>query len=582
MPTKPQRVASASTVDPTFRAVGDRQVLQAILVTGIFAAVHVIGGDFSEPLAAIAVTLPLISLIVASRSAGSDRSANWLSICMTISVAITAWQVGPHADLQWLLFANVAVFFLAFEERHPSPQAIAIGLNAGAFAAFTALQQTNHWEGVVSERAQHAISWATRVVALVDLLWMMRHFLQNDRRYREAELRLRDEGWRAASQREAFFADMCHEIRTPLVALTHVHEVLLKTPRAEDERRLVEQALAAGDHLVAILNDGLDLARMDAGRLEIDRRPFSVAELIDETVELWRAMAGARDVAVLREIDLGRSPVRVGDRRRLKQVLYNLVNNALKFTERGSVRVVCTSGAGDEIIIRVIDTGVGMTPDQLQRVFDTFVQGDTTGESQGGSGLGLAISRRLAQLFGGRLEAFSAVHEGSEFRLTLPMPIAALSEIAEVATPQPSKIGPLRVLLAEDTVVNQWVIRRMLEELGHAVEVVADGRSAVASWREHQPDAILMDVQMPVMDGLSATRRIRAQELPGQPEVPILALTGHALPSEVEQCLASGMTGHLAKPVHLRDLQMALETSVREARHTIKARQTIEITSSPN
>jgi signal transduction histidine kinase/AmiR/NasT family two-component response regulator len=525
-----------------------------------------------------AIALPPAAWLAAKRLGWTDRSAMVMVGAFAASVALAAWQIGPAADLHWLFISNVVMIFLALEERHPNPQAAAIGINAGAFASFTTLQATGMWTGAVPLAGQLGISWAVRAVALFNLLWIMRYFRNNERRFRRVLRFARDEGWRAAADREAFFADMCHEIRTPLVALTHVHDVLLKSPRDAEERALVEQAIAAGDHLVAVLNDALDLARMDAGRLELDRRPFSLPELVQETVSLWRPIAGARKVDVEADVELTDRTVRLGDRRRLKQVLYNLMSNAVKFTERGKVTLRVRASEGTRVEFRVIDQGIGMTPEQLERVFEAFAQADSsTGSRYGGTGLGLAISQRLVHVFGGKLDVTSAPGVGSEFQFEVPLAVAALEDIEQPVVGDEARATPLRVLLAEDTVVNQWVIRRMLEDLGHTVEVAADGRSAVEAWRNDRPDVILMDVQMPEMDGLTATRRIRAQEEVGKAEVPILALTAHAMPAEVEQCLRAGMTGHLSKPVRQRDLQRALLDAVQVAKRTIKPKDHIDV-----
>lgn len=571
--------ADLATTD-IYHLVGDRLWLQIVLLALVLLFVHLQGPPLSNALWMAALGVPVLALLYSARQRSSPAVVWALTLACLPLVLTTAWLAGPEAEVHWLWFANMVVLFLAFEERLPQAQAWGVAINAGAFVVSTFLEWTGSWTGQLAPDAQRGLALIVRVAVLLDLMWMMRHFLKRERRFRKVMRFARDEGWRAAAERESFIADMCHEIRTPLVALTHVHEVLLRSMRDPEERAMVEQAILSGDHMVAVLDDALDLARIDAGRLELDLRPFCVRELVEETVRLWRVIVTGRPVQVVADVQLEPS-IRCGDRRRLKQVLMNLLSNAMKFTEQGRVTVM-VSAVGDRVMFRVTDDGVGMSQRQLSRVFEAFTQADrTTGTRHGGSGLGLAICQRLVQVFGGQLEVASALGAGSEFRFEIPLPCADMvaeeSESAQVEVDN----TPLRVLIAEDTAVNQWVIRRMLEELGHEVDVVADGRSAIDRWRSWRPDVILMDLEMPLMDGLTATRRIRSLERVGQHEVPILALTAHAMPAEVEACLRAGMDGHLAKPVRQKDLQRALITAVRAARTTVKTRDELMVASHP-
>ena len=256
------------------------------------------------------------------------------------------------------------------------------------------------------------------------------------------------------------------------------------------------------------------------------------------------------------------------DRRRLVEVLLNLVANAVKFTERGRVEVVVRAGSGDRVTFRVRDEGIGMSREEVARVFGAFAQAaPSSADRYRGSGLGLAIAQRLVQSFGGQVEVVSEPGKGSELSFTLELPAAGeVTELPVRDDPTAEEvIGRLRVLLVEDTVVNQWVVRRMLTAMGFDVDVVGDGRAAVEAWRRSRPDVILMDLHLPILDGAEATRQIRAMER-GNRRVPILALTAAAMPAEVEQCLTAGMDAHVAKPVRQEELHTAILRAVRRVR----------------
>jgi signal transduction histidine kinase/AmiR/NasT family two-component response regulator len=564
----------------TYHLVGDRLWLQAVLLALILLVVHVLASPLPGWLWLAVLGAPSVALLYSLRRRTSPGVAWVLMFACLPLVLLAAGLAGPQSEVQWLFFSNMVAFYLAFEERFPRAQAWGVAINAAAFVTSALLEWNGAWTGALPGDSQRGLALLVRLAVLIDLLWVMRHYLRHERRFRRVMRHDRDDGWRAAAERETFIADMCHEIRTPLVALTHVHEVLLSSLPDPKDRALVEQAIRSGDHLVDVLNDALDLARIDAGRLELDSRAFCLRELVEETVALWRVITHGRPITVDANVQLLRT-VRRGDRRRLKQVLMNLLSNAVKFTEQGRISIV-VSGEGELVQLRVVDDGVGMSETQIAKVFEAFTQADrSTGSRYGGTGLGLAISQRLVHAFGGQLQVASALGAGSEFRFEIPLPHAELvTQEPEPPTMDVDTI-PLRVLLAEDNLVNQLVIRRTLEQLGHEVEVVGDGRSAVERWRASRPDVVLMDVEMPAMDGLTATRRIRSLEPVGQHEVAVLALTAHAMPAEVEQCLRSGMNGHLAKPVRPKDLQRAMITAVRASRAKVKTRDELSVISHP-
>jgi signal transduction histidine kinase/AmiR/NasT family two-component response regulator len=529
-------------------------------------------------LAALVLVWSLAALVLISIWGATEASAAVVVGSFTFIVGSLAWVAGPRADVQWLLLSNVVVFFLVFEERYPRTRAVAVALNTACFAALAWMEAAGTWTGSLPTGWDEAARWPVRLAVLADVLGLLRHFARNERRYERATRLARDEGWRAAGEREAFIAEMCHEIRTPLMALSHIHETLLRSSLPADDRPLVEQAVNAGDHLMSVLSDALDLARVDAGRLDVDVQAHDLSEVVGEVVGLANAMARSRALRLMVDVQLGGRSIRMFDRRRLTQVLLNLISNAIKFTERGEVLVTVRRGVGDAVEFRIRDEGLGMSVEEVERVFRAFEQAaPSSADRFRGAGLGLAISHRLVQAFGGQLEVSSDPGRGSELRFTLVMPSS--DQITEEPEPEPTMddVGRLRVLLVEDMVVNQWVVRRMLEAMGFEVEVVADGRSAVDTWRRTRPDIVLMDLHLPVMDGLEATRAIRELELPGRPPVPIVALTAAAMPSEVEQCLRAGMNDHVAKPARQEDLQRAITRAVLRARANVHRIERLQV-----
>ena len=369
----------------------------------------------------------------------------------------------------------------------------------------------------------------------------------------------RDEALAAARAKVAFLANMSHELRTPMHALLGITELLKGGALPpESQTELLEIASRSGDAMVTMLDDVLDLAKASAGRLSIDKAPFDPGAVVDDVVALLEPQALKKGLALDARLT-GALPALVeGDRVRLRQVLTNLVGNALKFTERGTVDVV-VSGADGHLRFEVVDTGIGIAPEALSRLFQPFVQVDaSTTRRYGGTGLGLAISRQLVELMGGTIGATSEPGRGSRFWFTVKLPTVEARALPPPEAPTPGH-APLRVLLAEDNAVNQRVATRMLEQLGHRVVVVGNGAAALERLSSESFDVVLMDVHMPELDGLEATRRIRRGPTP-QPR--IIALTASAMPEEREACFTAGVDDFLTKPVKLEQLRRALQLRV--------------------
>ena len=343
-------------------------------------------------------------------------------------------------------------------------------------------------------------------------------------------------------------------------------ELLAATPLDASQREVTETIRSSGQILLAIINDILDLSTIESGQLALEKAPFSLVSVLSQAMKVVSPAAQAKGLALDVDADASIPSHLIGDRLRLGQVLVNLLSNAVKFTDAGRVTlstrlVPATSITPATIRIEVRDSGIGIEPEHLSRLFQPFEQGDASMSRRfGGTGLGLAISKRLVELMDGRLWGESRPNVGSTFSLELPLRAAEVpappSRPVKAAVPLAPPARNLRLLIAEDNPVNQRVASRMLQRLGYKADVVDNGRLAVEAVERQAYDVIFMDVQMPELDGLEATRRIKART--GQ--VPwIIALTAHALEDDRKQCLSAGMNDFLSKPVQLTELTAAID-----------------------
>ena len=390
-------------------------------------------------------------------------------------------------------------------------------------------------------------------------------------RKRECDLaKALDKAEAASRAKSDFLATMSHEIRTPMNGVLGMADLLRETNLDDDQKLYVETICKSGNALLTIINDILDFSRIEADRLDLEDKPFDLADCLDQVLTLMSERAREKSLGLVMRYPRTLPRLVIGDDGRVRQIVLNLVGNALKFTETGEVelRVKMEYQAGQSVfIIEVADTGIGISSENLERIFEEFQQADnSTTRTYGGTGLGLAITRRLARRMGGEVSASSVVGQGATFTVRLPMDLAQVDDNAEdelQSGGDTSDLSPRvrrRVLVAEDNDVNQLVLRHMLDPQKFRLDIVGNGREALERYRDDPGawDVILMDISMPVMDGVEATRRIRGFELAeGLAPIPVICLTAHVLDKARETCAEAQMSDYLSKPIQ-RDLLVAM------------------------
>jgi signal transduction histidine kinase/CheY-like chemotaxis protein len=473
--------------------------LLLILVFGLVA-----GGPYT-PLTVLVPLVPAMATLLLSLRGGTIWTAATLVVLVFLTVST------PHTMLAELDLLGVRPTWAA------SLDTKSMWLQ-GASASFTAL-----------------------------LGWIVAAVFEVDRRARIADLdRALVHAEEAAAAKSRFLANMSHEIRTPMSGVVGIADLLAATEQTSEQQRMTRVLQSSSRSMVALLNDILDMSRIDAGMLSIEFAPVDLRVLIDDVIQSFRATIDQSSVHLSVDIDPTTPKSVDTDELRLRQILTNLLSNALKFTDKGSIQLQLTVVERTEHLVELqfalSDTGIGMDQDTAQRVLKPFQQADpSTTRKHGGTGLGLTIVQHLARALGGGLSITSAVDAGTTVEVSLCAPIRK----ALVALPTPTmEKSSARVLLAEDDPVSRTVARMLLESLGVEVDEAVDGPSALESAAQGIHDLILMDVHMPELDGLVVTRRLRALGL----EMPIVALTASAFAEDRQACLSAGMNTHLAKP----------------------------------
>jgi len=503
---------------------------------------------FAAPLI-VGFTFPALVLVARSgRVEGAARAAVLVWFATTGGVMLSTAIPPPGAMFATLVFPLLAVMLVG--PKWGTRAALVLAL-----LACVAGVRWSSFEAAAPSAFEQRTFHLARVgsIALV-ILCALAYEASKDAMRRELE-KARGVADAANRAKTRLLANVSHEIRTPMNGVLGSTELLLHTDIDDRQRELATAALHSGENLLGLLDDLLDFARIEEGRLSLKELAFDAEEVVGQVIGIYRPQAEAKGLEM--RWDAGGQDIRVnGDSGRFQQIVSNLVSNAIKYTDSGSVAVRLDQSRGKggvDLALSVEDTGHGIA--NTDEIFDRFERGAGVVHTTAGLGLGLAITRDLVQRMGGTISVESTRGVGSHFRVQIRLQASVIA----VSTQQVGTTAGLRVLVAEDNRVNRLVVGRMLELLGCTVVMVEDGQAALEEFLASEPkfDVVLMDVRMPVLDGLETTRRIRTSEVGGR--VPIVAITANATPADSDECLAAGMDEFLPKPISIAGLQRVLE-----------------------
>jgi signal transduction histidine kinase len=537
------------------RRARPQRLIMAVFITGFL--VFNVGFRIAALWLAAVLLADLYGVAVTRLSARSGvgptaRRAGYVSAVVVMvgvwtSLAVVLW-LSEHQALRFAaicLTAGQLIHAQAVTFRSPTVFAIDAGLPGLTLAGMPLL---------LGGYGGWSMLTVLIAVALV-LVYVVSSAAVNARRVQALEA-AQQAALSASAAKSVFLATMSHELRTPMNGVLGMAHALTAGPLNAQQSHQVDMLIRSGEGLMTILNDVLDVSKIEAGKLELELLVFDIRDLVDEVVGLWTQAAEAKDVRLICTVDPLAPSWVSGDPTRLRQILTNLISNALKFTASGEVAVRVGPAGAAFLEIQVVDTGIGMSADQQTRLFQTFSQADASITRRfGGTGLGLAICKQLTELMGGAITVRSAPGAGSAFTLALPLPAAAEPEVAP-ETPSDGIVG-LRVLVADDNRINQLVARTILEAAGAVVEVADNGRHALERLAEAVYDAVLMDVHMPDMDGLEALRRVRAGAA-GAGDIPVIALTADVMHGDEGDLLTCGFDAVQPKPIRPADLVRAI------------------------
>lgn len=484
-----------------------------------------------------------------------------ITLASSVVIGAMALLTGPGVHVEMVLVVTL-VGALLMQARGDRLRPFVVAAPVVAVGVVLVVRPLLAFDGLAPLAFQPWVFWVTLAVVMSNVAVEVVVLVEAARRRSALLGQATVEAMEASAAKSAFVAHVSHELRTPLSGVIGLTDLLLDGKVSDDQHELLTQSRRSANHLLGLLNGLLDLAKIESGALELEEVDFDLRVCVDDAVSLIEPAAEAKGLTVRRTTSLPEVAWLRGDPLRLRQILVNLMGNAIKFTADGEIelKVLLDQDSGKALFV-VRDTGIGMTEEQVETVFQAFKQAESsTARRFGGTGLGLSITKQLVELCGGTIVCRSQPGVGTRFIVGLELAPGSPDVDANAdATLQAE--GGLQVLVAEDNPVNQLIIRRMLEGMGQEVTLVDNGAKAVQAGRDQRWDLILMDMQMPELDGVSAARALRDEGYDGA----IVALTANAMASDAERCLAAGMQEVLVKPVDARTLSSALGRWVRQA-----------------